>query len=80
MIFFQGMEDKVVPPDQAERMVAALRDNGVPVAYLTFAGEQHGFRRIENVRRALEAEFAFYGRIFGFTPANDLDLPAIENL
>ena len=80
VIFFQGLEDKVVPPDQAERMVAALRDNGVPVAYITFEGEQHGFRRAENVRRALEAEFAFYGRIFGFTPADDLELPPIENL
>ena len=80
VIFFQGLEDKVVPPDQAERMVAALRDNGVPVAYITFEGEQHGFRRAENVRRALEEEFAFYGRIFGFTPADDLELPPIENL
>src|SRR5439155_25271387 len=53
VIFFQGMEDKIVPPNQAEMMVAALRAKGVPVAYLTFEGEQHGFRRAENVKRAV---------------------------
>ena len=61
MIFFQGLEDKVVPPDQAETMVEALRAKGVPVAYLAFEGEQHGFRRAENIKRALEAELYFYG-------------------
>ncbi|HLG10502.1 MAG TPA: S9 family peptidase, partial [Dehalococcoidia bacterium] len=61
-IFFQGLEDQVVPPNQAESMVAALRAKGVPVAYLPFEGEQHGFRRAENIKRSLEAELYFYGR------------------
>ncbi len=67
VIFFQGLEDKVVPPDQAERMVAALRRKGVPVEYLAFPGEQHGFRRAENISAALEAELAFYTRVFGIS-------------
>jgi dipeptidyl aminopeptidase/acylaminoacyl peptidase len=66
VIFFQGLEDKVVPPDQAERMVEALRRRGVLVEYLPFEGEQHGFRRAENIQRALEAELAFYARVLGF--------------
>jgi len=80
MIFFQGLDDRVVPPDQTERMVAALRAKGVPVAYLSFAGEAHGFRRAETIRRALEAELYFYGRIFGFTPADRIAPVAIEHL
>jgi len=79
-IFFQGLEDEVVPPDQAETMAAALREKGIPVAYLPFEGEQHGFRRSQNIRRALEAELYFYGRIFGFTPADDIEPAAIDNL
>jgi dipeptidyl aminopeptidase/acylaminoacyl peptidase len=68
VIFFQGLEDRVVPPAQAEAMAAALAARGVPHASVTFAGEGHGFRRAENVRRALEAELWFYGRILGFHP------------
>jgi dipeptidyl aminopeptidase/acylaminoacyl peptidase len=80
IIFFQGLEDAVVPPNQAELMVEALRRKGLPVAYLTFAGEQHGFRKAETIQTVLRAELAFYGRIFGFTPADGLpDLP-IDNL
>ena len=79
-IFFQGLEDVVVPPSQTEQMVAALRAKGVPVAYLPFAGEQHGFRRAENIKRSLEAELYFYSRIFGFTPADSIEPVAIENL
>jgi dipeptidyl aminopeptidase/acylaminoacyl peptidase len=79
-IFFQGLEDKIVPPAQAEAMVEALRRKGVPVAYLAFEGEQHGFRRAENIRRALDAELYFYGRIFGFEPADDIEPVNIENL
>lgn len=79
-IFFQGLEDKVVPPDQAERMVEALRAKGVPVAYLAFEGEQHGFRRAENIRRALEAELYFYSRIFGFELADPVEPVPIDNL
>jgi dipeptidyl aminopeptidase/acylaminoacyl peptidase len=68
LITFQGSEDKVVPPAQSRQIVAALRARGVPVEYLEFEGEQHGFRKAENIIRAAEAELAFYGRIFGFTP------------
>ncbi|HNT75045.1 MAG TPA: S9 family peptidase [Anaerolineae bacterium] len=80
VIFLQGLEDPVVSPKQAETMVAALREKGIPVAYLPFEGEQHGFRRAENIRRALDAELYFYGRIFGFTPADVIEPVAIENL
>jgi len=66
VIFFQGLEDRVVPPSQAEAMVAALSARGIPHAYVPFEGEQHGFRRSENIRAALEGELYFYGRIFGF--------------
>ena len=60
VIFFQGDEDKVVPPDQTERMVAALRARGIPAGYLLFSGEQHGFRKAANIKRALDAELYFY--------------------
>ncbi|HEX2708872.1 MAG TPA: S9 family peptidase [Solirubrobacterales bacterium] len=73
VILFQGLEDEVVPPSQAETMVAALKANGVPHAYLAFEGEQHGFRRSETEIRCLEAELYFYGRILDFEPADDLD-------
>jgi dienelactone hydrolase len=66
VIFFQGLEDKVVPPNQAEAMVAALAERGIRYAHVTFPGEQHGFRRAENIRTALEGELFFYGEIFGF--------------
>lgn len=79
VIFLQGLEDRVVPPQQAEAMVAALEARGIPVAYVTFADEQHGFRRGENIRRALEAELYFYGRVFGFTPADPLDPVPLRN-
>ena len=80
VIFFQGLKDRVVPPDQTEHMVNALRTRKPPVAYVTFAEEGHGFRRSENIQRALEAELAFYGRVFGFTPADGLPPLSIENL
>jgi dipeptidyl aminopeptidase/acylaminoacyl peptidase len=73
VILFQGLEDEVVPPSQAETMVAALERNGVPHAYLAFAGEAHGFRRSETEIRCLEAELYFYGRILGFDPADELE-------
>jgi dipeptidyl aminopeptidase/acylaminoacyl peptidase len=63
---FQGEEDEVVPPDQAELIVAALRAKGVPHAYLLFPGEQHGFRRAENIRAALDGELSFYAQVWGF--------------
>ena len=71
---FQGDEDAVVPPDQAEVIVAALRAKGVPHAYLLFAGEQHGFRKAENIRAALDGELSFYAQVWGF------DLPAAEGI
>lgn len=80
IIFFQGLEDEIVPPAQAEVMVTALREKGVPVAYLAFEGEQHGFRSSENIKRSLDAELYFYGRIFGFTPADEIEPVVIENL
>jgi dipeptidyl aminopeptidase/acylaminoacyl peptidase len=79
-IFFQSLEDAVVPPAQAETMVEALRHKGLPVAYLAFAGEQHGFRRAETIQTVLRAELTFYGRIFGFDPADPLPDLVIENL
>jgi dipeptidyl aminopeptidase/acylaminoacyl peptidase len=79
IIFFQGLEDKVVPPNQTEMMVAALEAKGLPVAYVAFEGEQHGFRKAENIKRALEGEFYFYSRIFGFQPAVAIDPVPIRN-
>ncbi|PNG24626.1 S9 family peptidase [Methylocella silvestris] len=66
VIFFQGEEDRTVPPNQAEEMVAAMKARGLPVAYYLFAGEGHGFRKAETQRRVLELELDFYGRVFGF--------------
>ncbi|HEY0321249.1 MAG TPA: S9 family peptidase [Pyrinomonadaceae bacterium] len=80
VIFFQGLEDKVVLPNQAEMMVEALREKGLPVAYVPFEGEQHGFRRAENIRRALDGELYFYSRIFGFELADEVEPVVIENL
>ncbi|MCE9660705.1 MAG: prolyl oligopeptidase family serine peptidase [Burkholderiales bacterium] len=80
LILFQGAEDLAVPPNQAEAMFAAVRAKGLPVAYLLFPGEQHGFRQARHIRRALEAELAFYGRIFGFVPADAIEPVEIENL
>ncbi|MCH7802234.1 MAG: S9 family peptidase [Chloroflexi bacterium] len=80
IILFQGLEDKVVLPNQAEVMVEALRNKGLPVAYLPFEGEQHGFRKAENIKRALEAELYFYSRILGFELAEPVEPVEIENL
>ena len=80
VVLFQGLEDDVVPPSQAEMMVEALRAKGLPVAYVPFEGEQHGFRRAENVKRALEAELYFYSRVFRFEPAEPIEPLEIENL
>jgi dipeptidyl aminopeptidase/acylaminoacyl peptidase len=80
LIIFQGLEDKVVPPNQAEMMVAALRAKRLPVAYVPFAGEQHGFRKAENIKRALDGELYFYSRVFGFALADPVEPVPIENL
>ena len=80
VIFFQGLEDKIVPPNQAEMMVNALRAKGLPVAYITFEGEQHGFRQAANIKRALDGELYFYSRVFGFELADAVEPVPIENL
>lgn len=80
IILFQGLEDQVVPPNQAELMVQALRKKGLPVAYLAFEGEQHGFRKADNIKRTLEAELYFYSKIFGFELAEKVEPVQIDNL
>jgi dienelactone hydrolase len=80
IILFQGDEDKVVPPVQSQMMFEAVRDKELPVAYLLFEGEQHGFRKAENIKRSLEAELYFYSRIFGFPLADQIEPVHIENL
>ncbi len=80
MIFFQGSEDRVVPPSQAQQMVDALIKKGLPVAFIQFDGEQHGFRQAASIKRALDAELYFYGRIFNFTPADPIEPVHITNL
>ena len=80
LVVFQGLEDEVVPPDQSETIVAALRAKGVPVAYLAFAGEQHGFRQAANIRAALDGELSFFSQVLGFElpPGEDIATIAIE--
>jgi dipeptidyl aminopeptidase/acylaminoacyl peptidase len=80
VILLQGLEDKVVPPNQAELILESLKKRGVPVAYVPFAGEQHGFRKAENIMRAHEAELYFYSRILGFEPADQIEPVEIFNL
>jgi dipeptidyl aminopeptidase/acylaminoacyl peptidase len=80
MILFQGLEDRVVPPNQAEMMVEALTKKGLPVAYLAFTGEGHGFRRAETIIRAQEAELYFYARVYGFALAEPVAPVEIINL
>jgi dipeptidyl aminopeptidase/acylaminoacyl peptidase len=80
VILFQGLEDKVVPPDQAETFVAACKAKGLPYAYVAYEGEQHGFRQDKNIKRTLEGELYFYSRIFGFEPADRIEPVEIENL
>jgi len=80
VLFLQGGKDRVVPPNQAETMVEALRRKQLPVAYVNFPEEGHGFRDAVNIRRAVEAEYAFFARLFGFEPADPLPPLEIENL
>jgi dipeptidyl aminopeptidase/acylaminoacyl peptidase len=72
VMFVHGLDDKVVPPDQSRRMVAALRQNGVRALLVEIVGESHGFRKATSLVRTLEAELAFYGSIFGIDPAGDM--------
>ena len=80
VIFFQGLEDKVVPADQAETMVDAIRAKGIPVSYVAFEGEQHGFRQAKNIKRALDGELYFYSKVFRFDLAESVEPVEIENL
>ena len=80
LILLQGLEDKIVPPNQAEVMAAAVRAKGLPVALIMFEGEQHGFRRAETIIRSLEAELYFYGVVFGFPPADRIEAVEISNV
>ena len=80
IILFQGLEDRIVPPNQSELIFEVLRKKGRPVAYLPFEGEQHGFRQAKNIKRSLEAELYFYSRIFGFAIADPIESVDIENL
>lgn len=79
IIFFQGLDDKVVPPNQAESMIDAMSRKGLPVAYVSFEGEGHGFRKAGNIKRALEAELYFYSKMFRFTPADPIEPVRIDN-
>jgi len=79
LIVFQGGEDRIVPPAQAELIVDALADKHVPHAYLLFPDEQHGFRRAENIVRSIEAELSFYAQVFGFELADAVAPVTIEN-
>jgi dipeptidyl aminopeptidase/acylaminoacyl peptidase len=80
LIIFQGLEDKIVTPNQAELMVQSLRAKGLPYAYIAFEGEQHGFRRKESIARSLEAELYFYSKIFNLELADAVEPVKIENL
>ena len=79
-IFFQGLEDKVVPPNQAEMMFNSIKEKGLPVAYVVFEREAHGFREAKNIKKALDSEFYFYARVFGFEPGEAIEPVSIINL
>jgi len=80
IILFQGLEDKVVPPNQAVMMYEAALKKGLPVAYVPFKGEQHGFRRAENIKRSLDGELYFYSKVFAFELAEPVEPVDIANL
>ena len=80
LLVLQGLDDEVVPPNQSEMIVEALDERGVPVAYLAFEGEQHGFRQASTIRRALEAEASFYAQVLGFELADQVEPVEVRNL
>ena len=80
VILFQGLEDEIVPPSQAETMMEAVKRKGIPVAYVPFEGEQHGFRKAESIEAALHSELYFYSQVFGFELAEQVDPVPIHNL
>ena len=80
IIFLQGLEDKVVPPNQSQMMFDAVREKGIPTALVLFEGEGHGFRKAENIKHAIDSELYFYGQVFGFEPVGGLTGVRIENM
>jgi dipeptidyl aminopeptidase/acylaminoacyl peptidase len=80
LLLLQGLDDKVVPPAQSEVIVDALKERGIPHAYIAFAGEGHGFRKAENQKRALAAHMSFLAQVFGFELADEIEPIEIENL
>lgn len=80
VIFFQGLDDKVVPPNQSEMMFEAARGKEMPTAYLAYEGEGHGFRRAENIKHSIESELYFYSKVFEFELADEIEPIEIENL
>ena len=80
LLLLQGLDDRVVPPSQAEAIAAALERNGVPYANIGFEGEGHGFRGAHAIRRAYEASLSFTAQLFGFEPADEIEPVKIENL
>jgi dipeptidyl aminopeptidase/acylaminoacyl peptidase len=80
MLLLQGLEDKVVPPNQATTMAEAVREKGHPVALIQFENEGHGFRAAETIKAAVEAELSFYAQVLGFTPADNIPVIPVENL
>jgi dipeptidyl aminopeptidase/acylaminoacyl peptidase len=81
VLVMQGLDDKIVPPSQAEAIVEALAANAIPHAYIPFEGEGHGFRGAAAIRRSLEAQLSFLGQVFGFEPADELEpveMPELE--
>lgn len=79
VIFFQGLDDKVVPPSQSELMLKALKNKGLPVAYLSFEGEQHGFRKADTIKACLESELGFFCQVFGIPRDDNPPSLKIEN-
>jgi dipeptidyl aminopeptidase/acylaminoacyl peptidase len=73
LLLLQGLDDKVVPPNQSELIFNALKDNGIDTAYIAFEGEGHGFRQPANNIKALNSELSFYGQVFGFVPAGNIE-------
>ena len=80
LILFQGDEDRIVPPEQSRKMFESVKYKELPVAYIEFAGEQHGFRKAENIKRAIDSELYFYSKVFGFPLADAVEPVEIENL
>jgi dipeptidyl aminopeptidase/acylaminoacyl peptidase len=79
VVLFQGLEDKVVPPEQAEVIAAGLAESGIPYAHITYEGEDHGFKKAENITHSLESELAFYAMVLGFEPDDELpDVPLVK--